>query len=56
MSMARAAVYANLYNFAGDSTDGINPRGSLIQVGTTLYGMAANGGKGGDDFFLQRGE
>jgi uncharacterized repeat protein (TIGR03803 family) len=44
--LARAAVYSDLYNFAGHSTDGISPRGSLIQVGSLLYGMTTMGGPG----------
>jgi uncharacterized repeat protein (TIGR03803 family) len=47
----RAAAYADIYNFAGHSTDGISPRGSLIQVGSTLYGMTSMGGNGGGIIF-----
>ena len=35
--------FQNLYQFTG-GTDGSNPRGSLILVGTTLYGMTPGGG------------
>jgi uncharacterized repeat protein (TIGR03803 family) len=33
-----------LYNFAGGTTDGAGPYGSLILSGTTLYGMTQYGG------------
>jgi uncharacterized repeat protein (TIGR03803 family) len=43
---AGAATYTDLYNFAGHNIDGISPSGSLIQVGTSLYGLTAMGGPG----------
>jgi len=43
-SAASAATYADLYNFAGvPQDDGKNPDGSLIQVGSSLYGVAKGG-------------
>jgi uncharacterized repeat protein (TIGR03803 family) len=33
-----------LHEFAGGASDGSNPTGSLIQDGTTLYGMTTGGG------------
>src|ERR1700691_3550381 len=50
-SLASAAPYTDLYNFAGHSTDGMSPRGSLIQVGSVLYGMTNEGGKGAGTIF-----
>jgi len=34
-----------LYSFAGGTTDGSSPNGSLILSGTTLYGMTLGGGE-----------
>jgi uncharacterized repeat protein (TIGR03803 family) len=51
MPPARAAVYADIYNFAGGSSDGTSPRGSLIQVGSLLYGLTNEGGKGAGTIF-----
>ena len=43
-SAVSAATYADLYNFAGvPQDDGKNPDGSLIQVGSSLYGVAKGG-------------
>jgi uncharacterized repeat protein (TIGR03803 family) len=36
--------FALLHEFAGNTTDGANPNGSLIISGSTLYGMTAGGG------------
>ena len=36
--------YADLYNFANNTTSGSNPPGSLISDGTYLYGVTSNGG------------
>ncbi|MCX6766874.1 MAG: cadherin domain-containing protein [Candidatus Moranbacteria bacterium] len=33
-----------LHSFTGGTTDGANPRGSLILSGSTLYGMTSSGG------------
>ncbi|MCG3149725.1 MAG: hypothetical protein PCFJNLEI_03190 [Verrucomicrobiae bacterium] len=41
---ADGSNYQVLHNFTGTSTDGSQPNGSLIIDGTTLYGMAQNGG------------
>ena len=38
------ADYAVIHNFAGGSSDGASPWGSLIESGTTLYGMTLGGG------------
>lgn len=35
-----------LHDFAGGADDGINPQGSLIRNGSTLYGMTQYGGPG----------
>jgi len=36
--------YKVLHSFAGGATDGAHPYGSLIVIGSTLYGMTAAGG------------
>lgn len=36
-----------LHSFAGGASDGSYPKGSLIQSGTTLYGMTLSGGSSG---------
>jgi uncharacterized repeat protein (TIGR03803 family) len=41
--------YRLTHDFAGKPTDGANPYGSLILVGSTLYGMTYNGGQYGND-------
>jgi len=40
--------YTDLYNFAGNTTSGSYPNGSLIGDGTYLYGMTQRGGANGD--------
>ncbi len=45
---ASAADYAILHNFAGGANDGSCPLGSLIQSGSTLYGMTLLGGSYGN--------
>jgi uncharacterized repeat protein (TIGR03803 family) len=41
---ANAATINDLYNFAGGTSDGARPFGSLTAVGSTLYGMTNEGG------------
>ncbi len=43
---AQANTFQLLHSFTGGS-DGSNPEGSLIQSGSTLYGMTYEGGSGG---------
>ena len=38
------AQFSIIHNFAGSTTDGAQPKGSLILNGTTLYGMTSQGG------------
>jgi len=40
--------FSILHSFVGGSSDGARPFGSLIQSGSTLYGMTAGGDSGGD--------
>src|SRR5207248_4100206 len=46
------AAYLPLYSFTGSvppgNPDGRHPRGSLIQSGSTLYGLSEQGGSSGD--------
>jgi uncharacterized repeat protein (TIGR03803 family) len=37
-----------LHSFAGGNTDGANPQGSLLQVGSNFYGVAVDGGSAAD--------
>jgi len=41
---APSAEYRVLHNFTGSTSDGAIPWGSLIQSGSTLYGMTSQGG------------
>jgi uncharacterized repeat protein (TIGR03803 family) len=36
--------YQDIYDFTGSTTDGADPTGSLLLLGSTLYGMAMNAG------------
>ena len=45
---ADAGNFHILHSFTGGATDGANPLGSLIQSGSTLYGMTSSGGSGGN--------
>jgi uncharacterized repeat protein (TIGR03803 family) len=47
MPAASAATFNVLYNFAGGSSDGMEPLGGLTDVGNTLYGMTSDGGANG---------
>jgi uncharacterized repeat protein (TIGR03803 family) len=47
--------YALLHDFAGGTTDGALPSGSLTQVGTTLYGTSQSGGANGAGTVFQIG-
>lgn len=38
--------YTNLHAFSGSVTDGASPRGSLTLIGSTLFGMTEQGGRG----------
>jgi uncharacterized repeat protein (TIGR03803 family) len=40
--------FATLHNFAGYPSDGANPRGDLLLLGSTLYGTAGYGGSSRD--------
>jgi uncharacterized repeat protein (TIGR03803 family) len=40
--------FVNLYNFAGDFTDGGNPNAGLVLAGCTFYGTTAIGGTWGN--------
>ena len=44
---ARANTFQILYSFTGGANDGAYPYGSLIQSGSTLYGMTVVGGSSG---------
>jgi uncharacterized repeat protein (TIGR03803 family) len=44
---AHAGAVEVLHRFAGGTTDGMNPRGGLTPVGSTLYGMTNRGGENG---------
>jgi uncharacterized repeat protein (TIGR03803 family) len=39
---------STLHNFAGGTTDGATPYGSLLQSGSDLYGLTSGGGGNGD--------
>src|SRR5262245_57675660 len=41
-----SAQFTVLHSFAGGASDGSIPKGSLIQSGSTLYGMTRSGGSG----------
>ena len=41
------AGYSVIHSFDGGVTDGAEPHGSLVQSGSTLYGMAPGGGSAG---------
>ena len=49
------ASYAVLHHFAGGTADGALPSGSLVQVGTTLYGTSQSGGANGAGTVFQIG-
>ncbi len=44
---ANGAPYALLHQFAGGATDGTGPNGSLVQSGSTLFGVTPYGGGAG---------
>ncbi len=45
---AKANTFQILHSFTGGTTDGSVPFGSLIQSGSTLYGMTSSGGSSND--------
>jgi uncharacterized repeat protein (TIGR03803 family) len=49
------AGYNVIHSFLAGPTDGRNPTGSLIQSGSTLYGMSIAGGSSGDGTMFQIG-
>jgi uncharacterized repeat protein (TIGR03803 family) len=52
-SAAAPAQFTVLHNFAGGAGDGSYPYGSLIQSGSTLYGMTNLGGSSGAGTIFQ---
>jgi uncharacterized repeat protein (TIGR03803 family) len=50
---SQAQVVTLLHTFTGGTGDGQNPAGALLLSGSTLYGMTAAGGSGGDGTLFQ---
>lgn len=43
----KSKTFADLHNFGSSATDGVNPLGSLLLIGSTLYGTTSAGGSAG---------